>query len=86
MKTTFLLLLMLLPCFAQAGQSDCGFIRDLDQQAYCRAVNGSGNSQCGFIRNADLQAMCRAHTGGGQSQCGLIRDRDMQAQCRAGAR
>ena len=66
---------------AQSGQ--CGFIKDADRQAYCRATSGGGSGQCGFIRDGDLQAMCRAQTGGGSGQCGFIRNNDMQAECRA---
>lgn len=70
-----------MPARADIGQ--CGFIKDPDRQAYCRATTGGGAGQCGFIRDPDLQALCRAETGGGKGQCGFIRDRDMQAACRA---
>lgn len=66
---------------AQSGQ--CGFIKDPDRQAHCRATTGGGSGQCGFIKDNDLQALCRAETGGGSVQCGFIRDRDKQAECRA---
>ena len=77
----FVLLVTGSPAFADSSQ--CGFIKDQDQQAYCRAINGAGQSQCGFIRSSDLQARCRAETGGGSSQCGFIKDFDSQAACRA---
>jgi hypothetical protein len=69
--------------WALAQPSECGFIKDPDRQAYCRAVNGGSEAQCGFIRDSDLQARCRAESGGGASQCGFIRDKDAQAACRA---
>jgi hypothetical protein len=72
--------------WALAQPSECGFIKDPDRQAYCRAVNGGSEAQCGFIRDSDLQAICRAETGGESGQCGFIRDRDMQAACRAKTR
>ena len=68
---------------ALAQPSECGFIKDPDRQAYCRAVNGGSEAQCGFIRDSDLQARCRAESGGGAAQCGFIRDKDAQAACRA---
>jgi len=43
---------------AQAQSSQCGFIQNPDEQAYCRAINGGGSGQCGFIRDNDLQARC----------------------------
>ena len=69
--------------WALAQPSECGFIKDPDRQAYCRAVNGGSEAQCGFIRDSDLQARCRAESGGGAAQCGFIRDKDAQAACRA---
>ena len=75
------MLLTLDSIWAQSGQ--CGFVKDPDRQAYCRATTGGGSGQCGFIRDNDLQALCRAETGGGSSQCGFIRDSDKQAECRA---
>jgi hypothetical protein len=68
---------------AHAQSAQCGFIRDADQQAQCRASSGGGSGQCGFIRDADLQAFCRATTGSGSAQCGFIRNSDQQAMCRA---
>jgi hypothetical protein len=47
---------------ALAQQGDCGFIQNLDRQAYCRATSGGGTNQCGFIRDRDMQAACRAKT------------------------
>jgi hypothetical protein len=70
-----------MPARADIGQ--CGFIKDPDRQAYCRATNGGGVGQCGFIRARDLQARCRAEVDRNPAQCGFIRDRDMQAACRA---
>lgn len=67
--------------YAQSGQ--CGFIKDPNLQAQCRAGTGGGGGQCGFIRDSDMQAYCRATTGGGSGQCGFIRDNDHQAMCRA---
>ncbi len=46
---------------AQSGQ--CGFIRNGDLQAMCRASTGGGSGQCGFIRDSDMQAACRARFG-----------------------
>jgi hypothetical protein len=69
-----------------ADSSQCGFIRDADQRAYCRATSGEGESQCGFIRDHDLRALCRAEASGKASQCGFIRDSDRRALCRAKAR
>jgi hypothetical protein len=43
-----------------AGSGQCGFIRDNDLQAMCRAYTGGGSGQCGFIRDNDMQAACRA--------------------------
>ena len=51
---------------AQSGQ--CGFIKDPNLQAQCRASTGGGSGQCGFIRDSDMQAHCRALTGGGSGQ------------------
>jgi hypothetical protein len=45
----------------QSGQ--CGFIKDPNLQAQCRAGSGGGSGQCGFIRDSDMQAACRAHFG-----------------------
>jgi len=47
---------------AEGEGSQCGFIREPDLQAMCRAETGGGSSQCGFIRNRDMQAACRAVT------------------------
>jgi len=87
MRVLLTLLMMLalqqpIPAYAQSSQ--CGFIKDPDTQAQCRASTGAGSSQCGFIRDSDTQAYCRATTGASSSQCGFIRDNDMQAACRAG--
>lgn len=71
---------------AYADSSQCGFIQDSDQRAYCRATSGDGPSQCGFIQDSDLRAMCRAESGGGQSQCGFISDSDKRALCMAKSR
>ena len=68
-----------------ADSSQCGFIRDPDQRAYCRATSGEGESSCGFIRDHDLRARCRAEASGKESQCGFIRDADQRALCRARA-
>ena len=70
------LLAALLTAHAHAISGQCGFIKDPDLQARCRAESGGGTGQCGFIRDADMQAYCRAMTGGGSSQCGFIRDSD----------
>ena len=67
--------------WAQSGQ--CGFIKDPNLQAQCRAGSGGGSGQCGFIQDSDMQAYCRATTGGGGGQCGFIKDGDKQAICRA---
>jgi hypothetical protein len=40
--------------------SQCGFIRDDDLRAHCRARTGGGEAQCGFIRDPDRRAACRA--------------------------
>jgi hypothetical protein len=45
----------------QSGQ--CGFIKDPNLQAQCRAGSGGGSGQCGFIRDSDMQAACRARFG-----------------------
>ena len=66
---------------AQSGQ--CGFIKDPDLQAQCRAGSGGGSANCGFIRDADQQAYCRALTGSGSGSCGFIRNGDLQSMCRA---
>lgn len=66
-----------------ADSSQCGFITNSDQRAYCRATSGDGESQCGFVQNDDLRALCKAEAGGRQSECGFIRDENMRALCRA---
>lgn len=66
-----------------ADSSQCGFITNSDQRAYCRATSGDGDSQCGFIQNDDLRALCRAEASGRQSECGFIRDDNKRALCRA---
>lgn len=71
------------PFVVLADSSQCGFITDADQRAYCRATSGDGESQCGFIQNADLRALCRAEASGRQSECGFIRDDNKRALCRA---
>lgn len=89
MNRTLLALSMILahPIAAVAADSSqCGFIRDADQRAYCRATSGEGESQCGFIRDHDLRALCRAEASGKESQCGFIRDSDRRALCRAKAK
>jgi hypothetical protein len=75
------------PLPSMADSSQCGFISDSDQRAYCRATSGKGSSsQCGFIRDKDLRSLCRAETGRGVAQCGFIGDADKRALCRAKAR
>ena len=72
---------LVLPVWADSGQ--CGFIKNPDAQANCRATTGSGSGQCGFIREPDLQAHCRSVTGGGSGPCGFIREPDRQEIGRA---
>lgn len=71
------------PLVVLADSSQCGFITDSDQRAYCRATSGDGESHCGFIQNDDLRALCRAEASGRQSECGFIRDDNKRALCRA---
>jgi hypothetical protein len=89
MNRPLIALIVVLAGIANAGAADssqCGFIRDADQRAYCRATSGDGESQCGLIRAPDLRALCRAEADDEASQCGFIRDPDLRALCRAKAR
>jgi hypothetical protein len=81
--TGCLLVLLAVPTSAWAQSGQCGFIKDPNLQAQCRASTGGGSGPCGFIQDSDLQAFCRATNGGGSGQCGFIRDHDQQALCRA---
>ncbi|TSA09383.1 MAG: hypothetical protein D4R79_13700 [Comamonadaceae bacterium] len=45
------------------GSGQCGFIKNSDLQAMCRAETGGGSGQCGFIKSSDMQAACRAKVG-----------------------
>jgi hypothetical protein len=60
-KLLLLTIVFVAPAFSQNGQ--CGFIKDPNLQAQCRASTGSGSGQCGFIRDKDLQSLCRAQNG-----------------------
>ena len=79
----FAVILAALTATAHAQSGQCGFIKDSDQQAYCRATSEGNSGQCGFIKDGDLQAMCRAETGGGSNECGSIRDLAKRTECRA---
>ncbi len=47
---------------ANAGSSDCAFIKDADQRNYCRATTTKKPSYCAFIKDSDLRNRCRAET------------------------
>ena len=73
----------LAPPVAYAQSSQCGYIRDADDRALCRAKTAGSSGQCGYIGDADKRSYCRAVTGGGTSQCGYVRDGDLRNVCRA---
>ena len=81
--TAITLGLLALPAPTQAGSSDCGFIRDADQRALCRARASGSTSDCGFIGNSDLRSYCRAVVGKSSADCGFISDADLRSRCRA---
>ena len=68
----------LAPPVVHAQSSQCGYIRDADDRALCRAKTAGSSSQCGYITDADKRSYCRAVTGGGTSQCGYVQDADLR--------
>ena len=52
----FVVMLTLWAATVQGQSGQCGFIKDANLQAQCRAASGGGAAQCGFIRDADMQA------------------------------
>ena len=79
-------MLISLPVPSIADSSQCDFISDSDQRAYCRATSGKGSAQCDFIKDKDLRSLCRAEAGRGKTQCDFISNADLRALCRAKAR
>jgi hypothetical protein len=84
--TALMGVLMSFPMPSIADSSQCDFISDSDQRAYCRATAGRGSAQCDFIKDKDLRSLCRAEVGREKSQCDFISNADQRALCRAKAR
>ena len=70
----------------QQASASCGFIKDSDAKALCRAQESKSSGQCGFIKDSDKRAYCRAVTGSGSSHCGFIKNMNLRNTCRSEAR
>lgn len=71
---------------AALASANCAAIADLDQAAYCRALQQRSPARCVEIRDYGLRQQCRVQLGDGPAQCSTIADTDKREVCKALAR